>query len=134
MAKKLILIVEDDRDIAEILATDLTAQGYDILLAFDGNQGIMFAMQRVPDLVILDCMMPAGGGFFVYERLRSSTKTLSIPVIFITAIPEEELRSKIQFGRRSFYCPKPFRPAQLRALLVQVLAAPAAEDQATKPE
>jgi len=81
---KRILLVDDDPEIIEALRVALSAKGYEILVARDGNQGLAMAEREDPDLVILDMMMPKRSGFLVLERLRR-TRPVPMRVIMITA-------------------------------------------------
>jgi DNA-binding response OmpR family regulator len=111
--KKKILIVDDERDIVKALTIRLQANGYEVVTAFDGAQGVFMAHKETPDLIILDIRMPAGDGFSVAERLRSSMNTLSIPVIFLTGSPERDAEGKaMELGAR-FYIRKPYDPEEL---------------------
>jgi DNA-binding response OmpR family regulator len=79
-----ILLVDDDREIVESMRLALEANGYEVLVARDGNQGLARAERDDPDLVILDMMMPKRSGFLVLERLRR-TRPVPVRVIMITA-------------------------------------------------
>lgn len=81
---KRILIVDDDNEIIESVRYALEAQGYQVLIARDGNQGLALAEKEDPDLVILDMMMPKRSGFLVLENLRR-TRAIPVRVIMITA-------------------------------------------------
>ena len=81
---KHILVVDDDREVTDLLENVLSRQGYKVSVALDGNLGIANALARQPDLIILDMMMPKRSGFLVLEHLRS-TDAPAIPVIMITA-------------------------------------------------
>ena len=81
--KKKILIVDDERDIVKVLVIRLESSGYEVISAFDGAQGVFMAHKEQPDLIILDIRMPAGDGFSVAERLKRSTHTWTIPIIFL---------------------------------------------------
>lgn len=81
---KHILVVDDDREVTDLLENVLSRQGYKVSVALDGNLGIANALARQPDLIILDMMMPKRSGFLVLEHLRSSDGP-AIPVIMITA-------------------------------------------------
>lgn len=78
-----ILVADDDPDIVESIATALRQKNYRVSRAFDGNQAIAFAETRMPDLIILDLMMPRRSGFIVLERLRQQG-SVQTPVIMIT--------------------------------------------------
>jgi DNA-binding response OmpR family regulator len=81
---KRILLVDDDYEIVESVRLALEAKGYEVLVARDGNQGLVLADREDPDLVILDMMMPKRSGFLVLERLRR-TRKFPVRVIMITA-------------------------------------------------
>ena len=82
--RKRILLVDDDREIVESMRVALTAAGYDVLIARDGNQGLAMTERENPDLVILDMMMPKRSGFLVLERLRR-TRPVPLRIIMVTA-------------------------------------------------
>lgn len=81
---KRILLVDDDREIIESMRFALTAAGYEIFVARDGNQGLALAERENPDLVILDMMMPKRSGFLVLEKLRR-TRPVPVRIIMVTA-------------------------------------------------
>jgi DNA-binding response OmpR family regulator len=83
-AKKRILLVDDDQEILDSMQIALEANGYEVLVAHDGNQGLAMADREDPDLVILDMMMPKRSGFLVLEKLRR-TRPIPIRVIMVTA-------------------------------------------------
>jgi two-component system phosphate regulon response regulator PhoB len=86
---KRILAIEDERDLAELIAFNLTREGYEVVTAPDGLSGLESALTYSPDLILLDLMLPVMGGFEVCRRLKSSPATASIPVIFLTAKGED---------------------------------------------
>ncbi|MBU0503183.1 MAG: response regulator [Candidatus Omnitrophota bacterium] len=91
MAKK-ILIADDDPSLVEVLTSRLRQHNYEVICAFDAMQVMTMAMSRRPDLIILDIKMPAGTGRGALENLKNSSTTFTIPVIVITAYPNEEVR------------------------------------------
>ena len=111
--KKRILIVDDERDIVKALTIRLQRAGYEVVTAFDGAQGIFVAHKENPDLIILDIRMPAGNGFSVAEKLKESTDTVAIPVIFLTGSPEENSEGKAMALGARFYVKKPYDPEEL---------------------
>ncbi len=111
--KKRILIVDDERDIVKALTIRLQRTGYDVVTAFDGAQGIFMAHKENPDLIILDIRMPAGDGFTVAEKLKESTNTFAIPVIFLTGSPEKNSEEKAMALGARFYVKKPYDPEEL---------------------
>ncbi len=111
--KKKILIVDDERDIVKALMIRLQANGYGVVSAFDGAQGLFMAHKENPDLIILDIRMPAGDGFSVAERLRKSDDTSAIPIIFLTGSPERNSQERAQELGARFYIKKPYDPEEL---------------------
>ncbi|MDI6873699.1 response regulator transcription factor [Candidatus Solincola sp.] len=106
--RKKILIVDDDEELVRILSVNFMAEGYDVCAAFDGMSAVMQAHREHPDLVILDVRMPAGNGLNVVEKLRASTKTFNIPVLFLSALPYDELKEKAAQAGVIHYLTKPF--------------------------
>ncbi len=111
MVKKKILVVDDEEDVAKALKVRLKANGYHVVLAFDSVQAFTMANKERPDLIILDIMIPGGGGFVVAERLKQSTATHHIPIIILTGISGGEERA-YKVGA-SGYVMKPYHPEKL---------------------
>ncbi len=88
--KKTILVVEDEKNIAQVLAYNIKKKGYDCLIAYDGETGLKMALEEQVDLVLLDIMLPKMNGFEVCENIRYRSQ---VPVIFLTA--REEQKDKI---------------------------------------
>ena len=112
-----ILLVEDNRDYAETLATNLEREGYVVTVAHDGKDGLDRARADHPDLLILDLMLPALGGFTVLQRLRD--EGISVPVLIMTArgTEEEKLRG-FGLGADDYIV----KPCGLREILARVKA------------
>lgn len=89
MPKGKVLIIEDDRALAEVLTYNLKQAGYDVLLATDGQDGITQAQLKSPDVVLLDLMLPVVDGLDVCRRLRSDALTRDLLIIMLTAKNEE---------------------------------------------
>src|SRR5690606_13831639 len=89
MAKPQILIVEDERSLADTLAMNLRREGFEVLTAYDGQDGLRQAQLRLPDLVVLDLMLPAKPGLDVCRELRAGGRTREIPILMVTAKAEE---------------------------------------------
>lgn len=111
MVKKKILVVDDEEDVAKALKVRLKANGYHVVLAFDSVEAFTMANKERPDLIILDIMIPGGGGFVVAERLKQSTATHHIPIIILTGISGGEERA-YKVGA-SGYVMKPYHPEKL---------------------
>jgi len=121
MVKKKILVIDDMPNIVTMVKARLEASGYEVITATDGQQGLAHAYAERPDLIILDVVMPAGGGYSVCSKLRMSPKTHSIPVIFLTAKdrPEDEAMA-YQLGAK-YYVKKPYKPEMLLETVKKVL-------------
>ena len=116
-----ILVVEDDKDIALALGTRLRAAGHGPVHAYDALAGVSQARKETPDLVLLDLMMPAGGGLKVAERLRAMEATSTVPIIFMTASKDPEMRTKaMEFSPHAFI-EKPYDPLELLAVIHEAL-------------
>jgi two-component system phosphate regulon response regulator PhoB len=84
-----VLVVEDERDLAEVLEYNLRREGYETVLAHEGREGLRKAQMLLPDLVLLDLMLPGMPGEDVLRELRAGERTRDVPVIVITAKSEE---------------------------------------------
>ena len=121
MAKKKILVIDDMPNIVTMLKARLEASGYEVIAAFDGQQGLTYANAEKPDLIILDIVMPAGGGYSAYTRLKMSPKTRSIPVIFLTAKDRPEDVARAYKLGVQYYVKKPYKPEMLLETVKKVL-------------
>jgi len=116
-----ILIVEDEHDIAELIAFNLRRAGYEVSLAHDGIEGTTMAMRERPSLIVLDLMLPGRDGFGVFRELRRDARTASIPVIMLTARAQTEDRIQgLEIGADD-YLTKPFSPKELLLRIQAVL-------------
>ncbi len=114
-----ILVVEDERDIAEVLEYNLTRAGYEVIAAACGNDGLKLARSRKPDLVLLDLMLPDISGTEVCRALKDDPGTRSMPVIMVSARGEEIDRVVgFELGVED-YVTKPF---SIRELLLRIKA------------
>ena len=114
---KRILIVEDEKNIVDILTFNLVKEGYETLEAYDGEKGLRLALEADPDLILLDLMLPRLDGFDVCKRFRE--KNQSTPVIMLTAREEESDKVLgLELGADD-YITKPF---SMRELLARVKA------------
>lgn len=84
-----ILVIEDEKALADVLGYNLRREGYEVTLAYDGQDGLKQASAKLPDLIVLDLMLPTISGTEVLRELRSSDRTREIPVIILTAKAEE---------------------------------------------
>jgi two-component system phosphate regulon response regulator PhoB len=89
MAKPKILIIEDERSLAEVLALNLQREGFDVLTAHEGREGLRLAQLKLPDLIVLDLMLPGIPGLDICRELRGGPQTRDISIIMVTAKTEE---------------------------------------------
>ena len=120
MAKKRILVVEDDRDINELIRYNLEREGFDVLSLFDGAEVVDVVSTRKPDLILLDLMLPECDGLDICRELKSESDTKNIPIIMITAKgTESDIVVGLSMGADD-YLPKPFSPQVLMARIKAV--------------
>ncbi len=116
-----ILIVEDESDISELIALHLAREGHEYLCIANGLRAQPAAIEHQPDLIVLDLMLPGLDGLQIFKRLRSDTRTASIPVIILTA--KAQVTDKItglELGADD-YLTKPFSPRELSLRISAIL-------------
>lgn len=133
MGRKKILIIEDDEDIRELLRFSLNKEGFQVLLAVSGEEGVRQATMQTPDAILLDLMLPTIDGLEVCRRLRAHPRTVSTPVLMVTAKGEEsDVVTGLELGADD-YITKPFSPkvvvARIRNILRRRAPAEEGEDQ-----
>ena len=107
-----ILIVDDEKNIVDIIAFNLKKEGYTVITAADGEEGVQKAMEENPDLILLDIMMPKMDGYEVCKKIREKKNT---PIIMLTARAEElDKVLGLELGADD-YVTKPFNPLELVA-------------------
>jgi DNA-binding response OmpR family regulator len=121
MAKKRILVVEDEASILKILSRRLEASNYEVSAALDGQEGLQKALADPPDLIISDVMMPNMDGYTFIKKLRTDPRGAKIPVIILTA--KEHLQDLFYFEGvpDCDYVVKPFQSEELLARIAKVL-------------
>jgi DNA-binding response OmpR family regulator len=117
-----ILIVEDDPDIRELTALKLTLEGHEVHVESDGEGGLVAARELVPDLVVLDWMMPKLTGIEVCQALRADPPTATLPIILLTAKAQEADVQRGFAAGADDYISKPFSPPELASRVNAVLA------------
>lgn len=116
-----ILLVEDERDLLELLKYNLDREGYDVSTAETGEDGLKLVRNQPPDLILLDLMLPSMDGLEVCRSLKARPDTASIPVIMLTAKGEEsDIVAGLELGADD-YITKPFSPRILMARIKAVL-------------
>jgi len=113
MANKKILIVDDEAQLVDMVKMRLEANNYDVIVAYDGQEGLDKARKEKPDLIILDLMLPKMDGYKVCRMLKFDEKYKSIPIIMFTArAQEEDEKVSMEVGANA-YVTKPFEPKVL---------------------
>ncbi len=112
MPKK-VLIIEDNADVAQGLADFLNVSGFEARIALDALCGVTAAHRFKPDLILLDLMLPAGGGLMVLKTIKLSTHTNKIPVLVITGSLDEDYKKKVSEYGVSTFLQKPCNAGQV---------------------
>jgi DNA-binding response OmpR family regulator len=119
--RKRILVVDDEKDLVDLISYNLQRNGFDILAAYNGNDAMEIAQREQPDLIILDLMLPGTDGTEVARRLKADSRTAQIPIIMLTAKSEEtDVVVGLTLGADD-YVTKPFSVKILLARLNTVL-------------
>lgn len=120
MAKK-ILMIEDDQASAELIESWLTENGYQVSIVGDGVMALGAIRSYAPDLIILDLMLPGGGGFSVLEMLKLSTKTKHIPVVILSVARDAPRKERAIKTGADVFLEKPYDPDVLLATIKKLL-------------
>ncbi len=130
--KRTALVVDDDAEIRDLVAAVLEFEGCAVIHGCNGEEALSLAIGNLPDLIVLDVMMPVKDGFETLKELRQDTRTAHIPVVMITAINEVELgihRTAESTGLRlgvtapEAFIDKPIQPQVLRKILSELFVA-----------
>jgi DNA-binding response OmpR family regulator len=119
--KRKILIIDDEPFVVRILQTNLKMEGYEVIAAGDGEQGLQAARRELPSLIILDVMLPKRSGWEVLTELRADETTRHIPVLILTVIHEMEKPEQEQASLAQKLLTKPFEPMALIAAVHELL-------------
>jgi CheY-like chemotaxis protein len=116
--KKLILLVDDDPDFVEAVRVIVESGGYDVEVAYDGQEGLEAVAKQKPDLIVLDVMMPVMNGHEACAKLKESSETKEIPIILLTAVADRVTTSTYTHrdmleSEAEDYMPKPVEPNEL---------------------
>jgi len=121
MSQKRIVVVEDEPDILEVLSYNLKREGFSVTTAMDGNKGLSLIQKELPDLVVLDLMLPGMDGLELCRQLRANERTQYLLIIMVTAKSEEsDLVLGLGIGADD-YIAKPFSPRELVARVKAVM-------------
>ena len=121
LARENVLVVDDERDILELVKYNLDKEGYRVTVVASGEDALAATRAKMPDLIVLDLMLPGVDGLEVCRRLKSDSKTRGIPIVMLTAKGSEaDVVAGLELGA-SDYVTKPFSPRELVARVRAVL-------------
>ncbi len=109
-----ILVVDDDKAINELIKVNLKLSGYDVIQAYDGVEGFALAKQEIPNLIILDVMMPNVDGYTVAQRIRQADFIKNVPILMLTALSDIQDKGKGFDIGVDDYLVKPFDMEELK--------------------
>jgi DNA-binding response OmpR family regulator len=120
--RRVVLVADDDEDILLLVRTVLEREGYEVVATRDGAAAVAAALQRRPDLAVLDVSMPELDGLEVLRRLRTDVTTMDVPVVLLSArVQEEDVKRGFDTGANA-YVQKPFSPRELSERVSELLA------------
>lgn len=121
MSKTTVLVIDDEKDLLELVRYNLEKEHFDVIVAADSKKGLEIAQRHQPDLLVLDLMMPGIGGLDICRTLRSDSGTANIPILMLTAKAAEADRViGLEMGADD-YLTKPFSPRELVARVRAIL-------------
>lgn len=121
MAQK-ILVVDDEKDLVEMITKRLKTAGYDVISAYDGQEGLKKIKEEKPDLIILDILMPHMDGVTMAASLKKDPDIKEVPIIFLTCLVEnEEVRDRDHMIGGGLFLSKPFDAKELLSMVGKVL-------------
>src|SRR3989338_4824607 len=123
MAKKRILVVDDEPDIVNIVKKRLVDNGYDVIIAIDGQDALDKARKENPDLIVLDIMLPKMNGYNVCGLLKNDARYSKIPIIMFTARAQEEDMKLAEEVNADAYITKPFDSQALLSKIQELIKA-----------
>jgi len=103
---KTLLVVDDNEDMRSVLAYQLTARGYQVIMATNGQEGIDKALAEKPDLILLDILMPVMDGTEAAAQLKEDPRTKNIPILFLTSLVQGENVIRAEEAKDQFTLPK----------------------------
>ena len=119
--QKKILVIDDEEDLQKLLKMRLQQEGFNVLVAGDGEIGLKMTEQEVPDLIILDIMLPKMDGYTYLKEIRKLPKTKDIPVLVLSGKEEDKVRDLFAFQKISGYIEKPFELDDLVLKIKEIL-------------
>lgn len=120
--KKLILLVEDDEFLAELYATKLDLEGFEVALAVDGEKGLKMIKEKKPDLILLDIILPKMDGFEILKMIKADKELKNIPVILLTNLSQkDEVKKGLDLGANDYLIKAHFMPSEVVKKIKQSL-------------
>jgi two-component system alkaline phosphatase synthesis response regulator PhoP/two-component system response regulator VicR len=117
-----ILVCDDERSIVRLIQVNLERQGWQVVTAYDGKEGLEKIMAEKPDICVLDVMMPYMDGFEVLKNLRREPSTQKLPVVMLTAkAQDKDVFEGYHYGA-DVYLTKPFNPMELVTFIKRIIA------------
>lgn len=121
--KNNILVIEDDIFLADLYKTKFTLEGYNVFVAYDGEKGLDAVKKKMPDVILLDLVLPKLGGFEVLEKIKSSKKTQNIPVILLTNLSQKaDVDKGLKMGAEDYLIKAHFMPSEVVAKIKKLVA------------
>ena len=118
---KKILVIDDEQDLVEVVRFRLKANGYDVIVAYNGKDGLEKARTQNPALIILDLMLPEIDGYKICRMLKFDKKYKHIPIIIFTARAQEDDKKMGEQTGADAYVTKPFEPDKLISIINEML-------------
>jgi len=121
--KKVILLVEDDEFLAELYGTKLSLEGYEVVLASDGEKGLKLIKEKKPQLILLDIILPKIDGFEILKTIKADKALKNIPVILLTNLSQkDEVKKGLDLGAQDYLIKAHFMPSEVVKKIKEVLA------------
>jgi DNA-binding response OmpR family regulator len=122
MDKRRILVIDDEKGFTHLVKATLEATGnFEVITASGGREGLRLSLEKKPDLILLDILMPDMDGFTVLKKLKEDSKTMEIPVIMLSARGDEEFKLKSTELYDEDYITKPISTEDLKTRIENVL-------------
>jgi two-component system alkaline phosphatase synthesis response regulator PhoP len=119
--QKKILVVDDEEDMQKLIKIRLEQEGFVVIVASDGEKGVNAAELEMPDLILMDIMMPNMDGYSCLKEIRKIQKIKDTPVLMLSGKEEEKIRDLFAFQKISGYMEKPFELDSLVAKIKEIL-------------
>jgi len=114
MAKKKLLIIEDDNFLAGLYTTKFELEGYEVIACDDGEKGLKTAKEKMPDVILLDILLPSKDGFEVLKELKREAGTKKIPVILLTNLSQKnDIQKGLDLGAVDYLIKSEFMPSEV---------------------